>query len=186
MKKNSRVTGQWRGVWCFLSSAPKQTVGKIIEMLVIWDFHCADYDVTVMGRQNISSSLWVLMVCNDKAVRLTSYPYKNVESYQWSRRRTISRSLHYNDVIMSAMAFQITSLTINYSTVYSTRRSKKTSKLRVTGLCEGNSPVTGWFPSQSASNAENVSIGWGHHERQRAIRNYTRMYRKYVFSVVRL
>ena len=28
------------------------------------------------------------------------------------------------------------------------RRSKKTSKLRVTGLCEGNSPVTGVFPAQ--------------------------------------
>ena len=26
------------------------------------------------------------------------------------------------------------------------RKSKKTSKLRVTGLCEGNSPVTGEFP----------------------------------------
>ena len=26
-------------------------------------------------------------------------------------------------------------------------RSKKTSKLRVTGLCEGNSPLTGEFPS---------------------------------------
>ena len=31
----------------------------------------------------------------------------------------------------------------------------KTSKLRVTGLCEGNSPVTGEFPAQRASNAEN-------------------------------
>ena len=28
------------------------------------------------------------------------------------------------------------------------RRSKKTSKLRVTGLCEGNSPVTSEFPAQ--------------------------------------
>ena len=36
-------------------------------------------------------------------------------------------------------------------------RSKKTSKLRVTGLCAGNSPVTGEFPTQKASNAENVS-----------------------------
>ena len=34
------------------------------------------------------------------------------------------------------------------------RRSKKTSKLRVTGLCAGNSPVTGEFPTQMASNAE--------------------------------
>ena len=37
-------------------------------------------------------------------------------------------------------------------------RSKKTPKLRVTGLCAGNSPVTGEFPAQMASNAENVSI----------------------------
>ena len=29
--------GQWRGVWCFLLSAPEQTVEQTIEMLVIWD-----------------------------------------------------------------------------------------------------------------------------------------------------
>ena len=43
------------------------------------------------------------------------------------------------------------------------RRSNKTSKLRVTGLCEGNPSVTGGSPSQRASNAENVSIWWRHH-----------------------
>ena len=43
------------------------------------------------------------------------------------------------------------------------RRSKKTSKLRVTGLCVWNSPGTGEFPAQMASNAENVSIWWRHH-----------------------
>ena len=43
------------------------------------------------------------------------------------------------------------------------RRSKKTSKLRVTGLCAGNSPETGEFPAQMASTAENVSIWWRHH-----------------------
>ena len=42
-------------------------------------------------------------------------------------------------------------------------RSKTTSKLHVTGLCGGNSPVTGEFPTQRASNAENVSIWWRHH-----------------------
>ena len=42
-------------------------------------------------------------------------------------------------------------------------RSKKTSKLRVTGLCAWNSPVTGEFPAQRASYAENVSIWWRHH-----------------------
>ena len=39
------------------------------------------------------------------------------------------------------------------------RRSKKISKLRVTGLC-----VSGEFPAQMASNAENVSIWWRHRE----------------------
>ena len=43
------------------------------------------------------------------------------------------------------------------------RRSKKTSKLRVTGLCAGNSPGTGEFPAQMTSYAENVSIWWRHH-----------------------
>ena len=43
-------------------------------------------------------------------------------------------------------------------------RSKKTSKLRVTGLCEGNSPMIGEFSAQRASNAENVSIWPGHQE----------------------
>ena len=42
-------------------------------------------------------------------------------------------------------------------------RSKKTSKLRGTGLCVGNSPVTGEFPAQMASNEENVSTWWRHH-----------------------
>ena len=43
------------------------------------------------------------------------------------------------------------------------RRSKKTSKLHVTGLYVGNSPVTGDFPAQRASNAKNVSIWWRHY-----------------------
>ena len=37
-------------------------------------------------------------------------------------------------------------------------RSKKISKLRVTGLCADNSPLTGVFPTQKASNAEMFSF----------------------------
>ena len=40
---------------------------------------------------------------------------------------------------------------------------KKKLMLRVTALCAGSSPVTGEFPTQMASNAENVSIWWRHH-----------------------
>ena len=43
-------------------------------------------------------------------------------------------------------------------------RSKKTWKLRGTGLCVGNSPGTDEFPAQMASNVENVSIWWRHHD----------------------
>ena len=42
--------------------------------------------------------------------------------------------------------------------------SMKTSWLRVTGLCEGNSPVTDGFPSKRANNAENASIWWRHYK----------------------
>ena len=43
------------------------------------------------------------------------------------------------------------------------RRSKNTSKLCVTGLYADNSQVTGEFPAQMASYAENASICWRHH-----------------------
>ena len=73
-------------------------------------------------------------------------------------------SHHYNDVIMSAVAPQITTRLHCLLNCRFRRRSKKTSKLRITGLCAGNSPVTGEFPAQKASNVENVSIWWCHHD----------------------
>ena len=44
------------------------------------------------------------------------------------------------------------------------RRLKKPPKLRVTGLFARNSPMTGEFPAKRASNTENVSIWWCHHD----------------------
>ena len=41
---------------------------------------------------------------------------------------------------MTTIASQITSLTVVYSTVYSDADQSKHQKLRVTGLCVGNSP----------------------------------------------
>ena len=57
---------------------------------------------------------------------------------------------HYSDVIMSTMAPQINGVSIVCSTVGSgeDKTIKQVSKLRVTGLCAGNSPVTGEFPAQ--------------------------------------
>ena len=65
---------------------------------------------------------------------------------------------------MSTMASQITSVTIVCLTADSGGDHKKTSKLCITGPCEGNSPLTHEFPAQKTSTVENVSIWWRHHE----------------------
>ena len=64
---------------------------------------------------------------------------------------------------MDAMASLITSLTIVYSFVYSEVDQRKHQAVRHR-TCAGNSPVTGEFPAQRASNTENVCIWWRYHE----------------------
>ena len=60
---------------------------------------------------------------------------------------------------MGAIASQIASVTIVYSTVYSDADQRKhQSSTSLHGLLG-----TGEFPAQMASNAENVSIWWRHH-----------------------
>ena len=74
--------------------------------------------------------------------------------------------MHYSDVIMSVLASQIKS--INpwafrlLGPPFVQTQIKETSKLCITGLCEGNPAITGGFPLQRASNAENISIMTGH------------------------
>ena len=78
-----------------------------------------------------------------------SFEYRNL-ALQWRHNGRDSVSNHQpRECLLSRLIRQ---------------RSKKTSKLRVTGLCAGNSPKTGEFPAQKASNAENVSIWWHHHQ----------------------
>ena len=55
------------------------------------------------------------------------------------------------------------------------RRSKKTSNLHVNGLCAANSPMTGEFPAQMASNAESFFI-WG----RRHVSGLTTWYLRYI------
>ena len=64
---------------------------------------------------------------------------------------------------MSEMASQITGVAIVFPIVCSGTYKKNTPKLRLTGLRGGNPPITGRFPSQRASNGENISIWWRHH-----------------------
>ena len=65
---------------------------------------------------------------------------------------------HYSDVIMGAMASQITGVSKVYSPACSD--ADKWKHQNSASLAEGNSPVT---PAQRASNAEYISFWWRHH-----------------------
>ena len=73
------------------------------------------------------------------------------------RRSVYTQLRHYGDVIMGTIVSKHQPRDCFLNRLFR-HRSKKTSKLRVTGLCVGNLPGTGEFPAQMASNAENVSI----------------------------
>ena len=66
---------------------------------------------------------------------------------------------------MGPIASQITSLTMVYSTVYSGAYQRKQQSFASLAIVRGihRWPVTGEFPAQMASNAENVSIWLRHH-----------------------
>ena len=68
---------------------------------------------------------------------------------------------HYDDVIMGAMASQITSLTIVFSTVYSNADQRKHQSF-ASLACVGDFTGAGEFPAQRVSNAEKFSIWWRH------------------------
>ena len=85
-----------------------------------------------------------------KSLRQNFFMYRVVQDWNCLPKDVISQPSHYNDVIMGAMASQITSLTLVYSTVYSGADQRK-----------HQSSIE--FPAQMASNAEKVSIWWRHH-----------------------
>ena len=65
---------------------------------------------------------------------------------------------------MGAMALQITSLAIVYSTVYSGADQRKYQSSASMAHVRGIHRWPGEFPAQMASNAEIVSIWWRHPE----------------------
>ena len=67
---------------------------------------------------------------------------------------------HYSDVIMSAMASQITGVSMVCSTVCSGAAQRKHQSSASLAFVRGipTASVTGEFPSQRTSNVENASI----------------------------
>ena len=107
----------------------------------IWETHAMHWNARVRRSKTVMILFsWLRQICE-----VSSH-----SSLQWRHNEPNGTSNHHPHNCLHNRLFR--------------RRSKKTSKPCVTGLCEGNSPVTGEFPAQMASNAENVSIWWRHHD----------------------
>ena len=105
-------------------------------------------DIFVYTGINLPVFQWYLMVVWETYIFLVRL-YTGLYSLRWRHNDHAGVSNHQPHGCLLNRLFR--------------RNSKKTSKLRVTGLCAGNSPGTGEFPAQMASYAENVSIWWRHH-----------------------
>ena len=93
----------------------------------------------------------ILQIDGQTAMKKSRSPLAEIMSF-------INWCQHYNDVMIGAMASQITTLTIVYSTVYSSADQRKHQSYASLAFV---------IPRKMARNAENVSIWWRHHEDQK-------------------
>ena len=111
---------------------------------------------------NLQHSYNAYMTQRNLRLYVTAYDYRTL---QWRHNECAGVSNHQTHGCLLNRLFR--------------HRSKNISKLRVIGLCEGNSLMTGKFPAQKASNAENVSIWWHHHESKNESSPYAWIMRMY-------
>ena len=118
-------------------------------MSVFFIVYRKSYSGLVIGRKNKNLFSWSLILW---CIRMDVHSCHQVIciTLQWRHNERNGSSNHRRLHCLLNRLFR--------------HRSKKKSKLRVTGLWGGNSPVTGEFPAQKASNVKKVSIWWRHHE----------------------
>ena len=142
---NSPHKGQWRGALMF--SLICVWINGWVNNCEAGDLrrHRAHYDVTVITLK------WdrALAITSTETPGLSKCQRNLTSALRWRHNGHDGVSNHQPRECLLGRLFG--------------HRSKKTSKLCVTGLCAGNSLGTGEFPAQMASNAENVSIWWRHH-----------------------
>ena len=83
---------------------------------------------------------------------------------EWYLWQTCSEdfSFHYSDVTMGALALKSSASRL-FTQPFIQTKIEENIKAPRHWPCAGNSPGTGEFPAQMASNAENTSIWWRHH-----------------------
>ena len=86
-----------------------------------------DHPLALVLDNFLSETTCAFSVCTTK-VPLNKWPRQNRQTWKkllTSMSNIYDRKIHYNDVIMGAMASQITSLTIVYPTIYSGTDQRK-------------------------------------------------------------
>ena len=135
--------------WCWIGTSPS----AIITMTWLWIIYIYIYYIycATVPKHTLSVGCWDSFIQTGFLIAITSYVVHVCYAIH------VAKMVHYSHVIMSTMASQVTGVSSVLNRLFR-RRWKKTSKLCVTGLWEGNPPMTRGFPSQRASNAENVPI----------------------------
>ena len=126
-------------LWYVFYCRSEQIVEQTVELSVIWD--TMTHGVIVMTTSYMEHICQWKM--NEKKIH--KFNSDSTRPLHWSHNDHDGVSNHQPHGCLLNCLFR--------------HRSKKTSKLRVTGLCVG----TGEFPAQRASYAENASIWWRHH-----------------------
>ena len=159
---NSPHTGQWRGASIFSlvcvwinGWVNNREAGDLrryraqFDVSVMWVLGLKQYGLPESQSTMRSSAPYVLILWTDERKKqyIESLQSTTVTSW-WARWRLKSPASRW-------LAQPFVQAQFNENT-----------KVRVTGPCEGNLPVTSEFPSQRASNAEHVFIWWRHHGRR--------------------
>ena len=91
---------------------------------------------------------WCTICGRNRKYLFVALPGYTIHNHTFAEFVAAYPSHYYNDVIMSAMVSQITSLSIVYSTVYSGADQRKHQSSASLAFVRGNSPETSEFPAQ--------------------------------------
>ena len=147
------------GLMCLLLHSDSR--GRIRWCMILWlaSYQFPSFSLTCSNQgQNVRhhQSIWWSKIIQIKHCSHCVTCFHKIFMTAWP---SVS---HYMDIIKSVSNHKPHDLLLK---CFFRRRSKEISKVRATGLFTGNSPVTGEFPAQMSSNAENVSIWWRHNVR---------------------
>ena len=131
----------------------------------IWSMHMVLLYIILSTIEYIQHAFLVVTSCNyhytsDVSMKMCGIKPNHTKTQQNTSWVHVSWD-HYGDVIIGTIASQITNLTIVYSTVYSGADRRKHQSSASLDFVRG---IHWWIPHTKASNADNASIWWRHHD----------------------